>query len=64
MRKFKHVWNKFYIKVNMVLSVLSYFMICALFGYIIYYLFIKFNATNVITGCISLYIMIHLNKSL
>ena len=46
------------------LNALSFLMIVLYFGYIVYYSVMCYSTERVIVGCISLYIMIHLNKSL
>lgn len=47
-----------------VLSALSFISIAFYFGYIIYYSVVIYSAIEVITGCLALFTMIHLNKSL
>lgn len=47
-----------------VLTSLSFLMIIFYFGYVVYYSTMCYSVSRVIAGCISLYIMIHLNKSL
>lgn len=56
-------WDKFYKTVNGILTILSYFVICADFGFVAYHLFVCYDISRVIAGCITLYAMIHLNKS-
>lgn len=47
-----------------VLNALSFLMIAFYFGYIVYYSTMCYSISRVITGCIALCVMIHLNKSL
>ena len=46
------------------LTTLSFLMIAFYFGYIVYYSTVCYDIFRVITGCIALCVMIHLNKSL
>ena len=45
------------------LTILSFLMLIVSFGYIVYSL-VFYDFYKVITGCVVMYIMIHLNKSL
>ena len=47
-----------------VLTAMSFIMLFVNFGYIVYYQFVCYDISKVITGCIALCVMIHLNKSL
>lgn len=47
-----------------VLTVLSFLMLAFYFGYIVYYSVVSFNGYKAIVGCLALFTMIHLNKSL
>lgn len=47
-----------------VLSALSFLMMFFYFGYIVYYSTMCYDISRVITGCLALCVMIHLNKSL
>ena len=47
-----------------VLTAMSFIMLFVNFGYIVYYQFVCYDIYKVITGCITLCVMIHLNKSL
>lgn len=47
-----------------VLTALSFVLLPVNFGYIVYYQFVCYDMCKVLVGCVSLYIMIHLNKSL
>lgn len=72
MRKlFDHLnyyWERFakssMVLLSRALTALSFLMIIFYFGYVVYYSVVCYSMHKVITGCISLYIMIHLNKSL
>lgn len=46
------------------LTSLSFLLIIFYFGYVVYYSTMCYSTPKVIAGCASLYIMIHLNKSL
>lgn len=48
---------------SVTLTVLSFLMIIVSFGYIVYSL-ICYDFYKAITGCVVMYVMIHLNKSL
>ena len=47
-----------------VLSASSFLMMFYYFGYIVYYSTMCYDIKRVITGCVALCVMIHLNKSL
>lgn len=42
----------------------SFLMLFFYFGYIVYFSIVCYDISRVITGCIALCVMIHLNKSL
>ena len=46
------------------LTIMSFLMIAFYFGYIVYYSVVSFNVYRAIVGCLALFTMIHLNKSL
>ena len=46
------------------LNAFSFLMIAFYFGYVVYYSTVCYSVSRVIVGCIALYMMIHLNKSL
>lgn len=46
------------------LTALSFLMLFLNVGFIFYHTFVVFNAVEVLVGCVSLCVMIHLNKSL
>ena len=46
------------------LTMFSFLMIAFYFGYIVYYSTLCYSSSRVVTGCLALCIMIHLNKSL
>ena len=46
------------------LSAFSFLMLFFYFIYIVYHSTVEFDPTRVLVGCISLWTMIHLNKSL
>ena len=63
-----YYWDKF-ARISMsflcvVMTSLSFLAIIFYFGYIVYYSTICYSTPKVLAGCASLYIMIHLNKSL
>lgn len=72
MRKFsdhlKYYWDKVangtQTLLFKVLNALSFLMIAFYFGYIVYYSTLCYSMSRVITGCVALCVMIHLNKSL
>lgn len=55
--------KKLFEKLSVALTILSFLMIIASFGYILYFL-VCFNFYKALIGCVVMYIMIHLNKSL
>lgn len=46
------------------ITAVSFLAILFLLMYVLYYLFVVFSSTKVITGCIALCVMVHLNKSI
>ena len=71
MRKRNHLryyWDKvlsgFSAIILRTLTALSFLLMPFYFGYIVYFSILCYDLSKVIAGCISLYIMIHLNKSL
>ena len=64
----KHYWCEFakglQVLLFKMLTSLSFLMIAFYFGYIVYYSIVCYDVFRVIIGCIALYVMIHLNKSL
>ncbi len=72
MRKFsdhiKYYWDKIangtQAMLFRLLNALSFLMIAFYFGYVVYYSTMCYSMSRVITGCIALCVMIHLNKSL
>ena len=61
LEKFAFKLQKF---ITYVISAISFCMIPVYLGYIIYYSMYFYHPSKVISGCISLCVMIHLNKSL
>lgn len=72
MRKLSDVtayfWEKFTSRVQTLLfkllTTLSFLMLAFYLVYIVYYSTICFDIAKVVVGCLSLCVMIHLNKSL
>ena len=63
-RRIDLLFRGFQIFVVRVLTALSFVLLPVNFGYIVYYQFVCYDMCRVLVGCVSLYIMIHLNKSL
>ena len=61
-------WNRFTEGVQnfllKALVALSFIMIIFYFGYIVYYSIVCYDVSRIITGCVLLCVLIHLNKSL
>lgn len=67
-KKLKHYWKNAMYNLQTViykaLTALSFLMLAFYFGYIVYYSTVCYSSSKVLVGCISLYIMIHLNKNI
>lgn len=56
--------NKLYNFLRQILTAVSYIMLFPAMGVIVYYLLVCYDISRVIAGAITIYICIHLNKSL
>lgn len=67
-RRVMYYWGKFAVSVqNLLLKTLvalSFILLVFYFGYIVYYSVVCYDVSRIITGCLLLCVMIHLNKSL
>ena len=60
----KKLFSNLEVFLKFLLTAVSFIFLIPTFGYIVFFLFVSFDLCRVIAGCVVLYILLHLNKSL
>lgn len=63
-KKIRDLIAKAELTINLVMVAVTFLMIAFNLGYIVHNQIVCYDSTKVLVGCLSLYTMIHLNKSI